>query len=511
MANAARRDSHMQWRPAGIACACALACAATVHAETRPAYSGKIEGALLGAPATFDPAAAQSHAELTIAELVFDTLYTIGLGGDAEPHLALGPPVLDATKLNARIAIRKGVKFHDGTTLTPADVAGSLIRARNGPGRWALAPIASVKPVADAIEIVLTSPIDVATLLALAPAAITRPGRTSGARPVGSGPFEIEAHDPGANGKLVLRAFEHHFAGRPYLDRLTLRWHDKPDTEATRFQTDQSQLSARGVAAFTSGQPKFESSFVVGPRSVLVFVGFGKNHAAITGDVGFRRALDLALDRGALAASVNRGEQPVPAGEPVPFDSGGGQPSVVVNNGDLAQAKAALVGAGSRVAALAPGNLPQLMLEILYEETRPDDREIALRVEHALDKLGVNASLRGVSAAELRDRAARGATDLWIGQLVAPVKAKTSWPWWSAGFAIAGSDWASTKLAAGELATDTGHAAARSRFAAAQPIVPIMFRGIKMWHRGDLRGLRFDATGRPCFADLFVFGHPIKP
>ena len=494
-----------------IAIAIAVAGVATADAETRPAYSGKVEGWLLGAPATFDPAAAQSHAEVTIAELAFDTLYEIGLAGDIEPHLAIGPPELDATKLLAKIAIRKGVKFHDGTTLTPADVAGSLVRARNGAGRWALAPIAQVKPAGDSIEITLTAAVDVATLLALAPAAIARPGRAPGARPIGTGPFEIEAYDPGADGKLVLKAFEQHFAGRAYVDRLTLRWSDKPDAEPTRFQTDQSQLSARGVAAFAAGQPKFVSNFVIGPKSLLLFIGFGRKHAAVTGDVAFRRALDLALDRGALATSVNRGEQVLPAGEPVPVEAGGARPSGAVSHGDLAQAKAALAIAATRVAALAPANLPQLALEISYEETRPDDREIAERVERALDKLGITATLRGVPAAELRDRAARGTTDLWIGQLVAPVRSETSWPWWSAAFAIAGSNWASTKLAAGELARPSGHAAAQREFATAKPIIPIMFRGIKMWHRGDIRGLRFDATGRPCFAELFVFGHPTKP
>jgi hypothetical protein len=36
-----------------------------------------------------------------------------------------------------------------------------------------------------------------------------------------------------------------------------------------------------------------------------------------------------------------------------------------------------------------------------------------------------------------------------------------------------------------------------------------MFRSIRLWHRTDVRGVSFDATGRPCFADLFLFGAPV--
>jgi hypothetical protein len=31
-----------------------------------------------------------------------------------------------------------------------------------------------------------------------------------------------------------------------------------------------------------------------------------------------------------------------------------------------------------------------------------------------------------------------------------------------------------------------------------------------LWHRSDVRGVSFDASGRPCYADLFYFGTPVK-
>ncbi len=476
--------------------------ATTVSAETRPRYAGKIDGALLGAPATLDPVAARSHAELTVTGMIFDTLYRIEITGAVEPRLAAGKPDLDASRLVAKIPIRKGARFHDGSVLTTADVAASLDRARNGAGRWALSPIVTIKYGPDDVELTLRAPVDVATMLALSPSAITKQGRAPAAKPIGTGPFKLETLDR-VNKKLVLEAFEDHFAGRTYLDRVTLHWFDKSDTEAKRFETDDSQLSSRGVAAFTGSQPKYRAGAVDGPKALLVYVGFGKKHADVLREPAFRRALDFALDRNALV-SVNRGEAVLPAGEPVPVEAGAPMPSPQVRTGDLAFARTALADAAKRVPALRPSSASQLTLEISFEDTRPDDREIAERVARALNKLGIGATLSAISGTELRDRIARGTTDLYIDQLAAPLH--VGWAWWSAAFAAGGDDWAATQLAGGKLTMT----AARTQFAARRPIVPLMFRGVRMWHRADLRGLRFDGTGRPCLEEVFIFGVPVK-
>jgi len=493
-----------------IVLALALACS-LAGAETRPRYTGRIEGSLLGAPATLDPVVARTHAELTVVGLIYDNLYRIELStGRIEPRLAAGPPEPTAQKTVVRIPLRKGVKFHDGSALTGADVAASLDRARTGGGKWALAGIAGVKAEADAIEITLRSPSlvdEIAVALALAPAAVTRQGKPPGVRPIGTGPFELESFDR-ANNRLSLKAFEDHFAGRTYLDRVVLHWYDKPDAEAKRFEFDNLQLSARGPAVFLGGQPKYRAGAVDGPRSLLIYVGFGRRHAAVLRDLAFRRALDLALERNALA-SVNKGQPAdpfaVPAGDPIPVEVGASPPSQLVRTGDLGQARAALAEAARRVPALAPSAIPQLVLEIAFEDTRPDDREIAERISRALGKLGVGATLMPMSATDLRDRVGRGAVDLHIGQLAAPLDRRLGWAWLSAAFDAGGEGWGA-QLAAGQLGFD----AARKQFAIRRPILPLMFRGVRMWHRSDLRGLRFDAMGRACLEDVFLFGQPAR-
>jgi peptide/nickel transport system substrate-binding protein len=470
--------------------------AGTAHAELRPRYGGTVEATLLGAPATYDPVAARSHAEVTVIGMVFDTLYVLGPDGAPRPHLAAAPPVFDERRTTVRIELKKGVVFHDGTALTAGDVAASLERARTTL-RYALPIVTAVRAEGDAVELSLAAPSsDLAALLALPQLSITKGGRAPAAKVIGSGPFALEQSEPTRH-RLVLRAFDNHFAGRPFIDRLELRWYDTPDGEARRFETGNAHTSTRGVSAFAGGAPTFVARDVTGPQALLVYVGFGATHATLEHDPAFRRALDLSLARGGLG-SIGSGEQVVPTRTPVPnalpLDAAG-------KTGDLDKARAALAEAAKHTPDLArPG---AVRLEILVEDTRPDDRDIAERVGLALDKLGIAWSVTAVTAQVLRERTAAGRVDLWIGQLVEPVAATSVW--WGAAFAAGGDAWPVAALQTGSLDV----VQAEKAFADRVPVVPLMFRSIRLWYRSDLHGIAFDSLGRPCFEDAFLFGSPV--
>lgn len=459
-----------------------LALAATAHAESRPHYGGAVEATLLGAPASFDPVAAKSHAELTVAGLVFDTLYRFGPDGVAIPHLAAALPVFDEKHTTARIEIVKGVTFHDGSPVTARDVAASIERARLAQ-RYALAIVTGVRAEADAVELSLAAPpADLPMLLALPQLSITKAGKPPGAKPIGSGPFAVAEVDL-AHHRLALRAFDAHFAGRPYLDHLELRWYDTADGEARRFQTGNAHTSTRGAAAFAGGTPSFVTREIAGPEAVLIYAGTRR-------DAAFRRALDLALARGGLG-SITSGEQVTPTRVPVP---NGPALDALGKTGDLDRAR--------DEARKSPG-LDHAKLEILVEDTRPDDALIAERVGLALDRLGVQWSVAAVPAREWRERVTSGKADLWIGQIVEPASPQL---WWGAAFAAGGDDWPVAALQTNSLDL----AAAQKAFAEREPIIPLMFRSVRLWYRSDVHGIVFDALGRPCFADAFMFGAPAR-
>jgi ABC-type transport system substrate-binding protein len=467
----------------------------TAHAETRPRYGGTVEATLLGAPVSFDPTTVQTHADLTVSDLLFDTLYKNG-----QPHVAAALPDVDKTK--ATITLRKGIVFHDGSKLTSADVVASLERVRATSARWALAPIASISAKdAETIELVVRAPVELTTLLALPLTAITKSGKPPTAEKIiGSGPFLVESFDR-AKKRLRLRAFEEHFAGRPYLDALVLGWYDTADGEARRFEAGVTQISARGTGAFSGAQPKFRAEDVEGPAALLVYVGFGKARADVTSDRAFRRAVDHALAREALK-TVTSGERVVPTRAPVPIEAGG--PSLTARHSDLQAAQAALGEAAKRVKALAPDKLGALKLSIYVDETRPDDREIAERVVRALDKLGIASAVIAEPAPQFRDRIVKGTADLYINQLSMPITNASLW--WAGAFAAGGDSWAMQQLATGTV----DPISAQKHFSAGLPIVPLIFRAVRIWHRTDVRGLVFDASGRPCFAEVHLFGEPQK-
>ncbi len=472
-------------------------------AEGRPRYGGAIEGALLGAPVASDPQAAQTHAELTVADLVFDTLYRLDPAGRTFPHLAAAPIALDAAGTTATIALRPAVRFHDGSPLAASDVAASLERLRTGGARWILPGVTAARAVApDTVELVLGAPVpNLEALLALPQTAVTRGGRAPQAY-VGTGPFRVEAIDHGRK-LLRLRAFEDHFAGRPYLEQLELRWHATPDAEARRFESGAAQVSARGAGAFATSVPLYRAREVEGPAALLVFVGFGAARPELARSVELRRAIDLALARDPLK-SVTSGERVAPAREPVPAEAGGAAPTAAARGGDPAAAQAQLAAAARTVRALAPSVRGQLELEILIEETRPDDRELANYLVYALHGLGLRSKITALPAQTFRARVAGGRADLWIGQTALPIASAPLW--WAAAFA-AGGDLATAEAAA---RGDLDSALARQVFERRLPILPLVFRSIRLWHRTDVRGLRLDASGRPGFADVFVHGQPVR-
>lgn len=497
---AAQPVSRAVVRAAAVVAIAALAAPARpIAAETRPGYGGEVVASLLGEPATLDPVTARGEAEITLTALVFDALYRAQPDGTIAPHLAVALPAVTAT--TARITVRT-VELHGGGTLGPTDVVASLERLRASKAGWILAGVGAASVDGSDVVLALDHAIpELAARLALPQAAITPRGAAIGTTGVvGSGPFSLVQLDRKRR-RVVLRAFDRHFAGRPYLDQLELSWFVAPDAEVRRFEIGGAHLSLRGATMFTGHKPKYKSAEIEGPDSLLVFVGFGAAHPAVTGNRDLRRALSLALSRAGFA-TIGAGERVTLAGGPLPVDFGGTAPTAADRAGDLAAAQTALRAAAAKVDALAPAKLAALSLEVLVDASQPDGREVAERVVRALDKLGIAAAITELGATQLAERVGAGRCDLWIGQL--PAGAAEPSLLWAAAFAAGGDAWARAQLAKGALDPK----AAATEFAARLPIVPLYHRSVRVTHRTDLRDVGVDASGRIGFADAFFFGGP---
>jgi len=77
---------------------------------------------------SLDPAAASRVGVLQVLSGLGDPLYSIDAGGRPRPRLAAALPQLSPDGLRARIRLRAGVRFHDGTPLDAAALVFSLRR-----------------------------------------------------------------------------------------------------------------------------------------------------------------------------------------------------------------------------------------------------------------------------------------------------------------------------------------------------------------------------------------------
>lgn len=109
------------WLKTAAAAGAFLAMAGMAQAE------GTFRYATVGEPPTLDQQVVTSDLATTIAQHVFEGLYTFDASNSPVPLLAAGETISDDGKV-ITIALREGVKFHNGQDLTSADVVASLQR-----------------------------------------------------------------------------------------------------------------------------------------------------------------------------------------------------------------------------------------------------------------------------------------------------------------------------------------------------------------------------------------------
>lgn len=486
--------------PLAALLAVVVTAAPAARGEGRPEYGGDVVGSLLGEPSTLDPVHARTHAEVTLVSLIFDTLYRFDDKGRVRPHLASALPRISADRLTAHIPLVSGVTFHDGGPLSAADVAASLQRlAGDARAGWLLAPVRGVRAGEGEVIIDLRRDTpELAQLLAAPQTSITPRGAApAGDRAIGTGPFALRVIDRRAR-RVVLGAFDGHFAGRPYLDTVELDWFQDPDEEARRYERGLTHMSLRGAVAFSGHQPKFATDEVEGPATLLVFVGFGRAHKPVENSRDFRHALSLSVARTGFRG-VGTGERVVPAVYPDAVDIGGEATDRADRSERPAEARAALARAARRVPQLA-GAASKLDLEVLIDKSRPDDREVAEKVVAALYRLGVRSHIVALATPAFAAHTQRGACDLYIGQLATPVPVPALAT--AAAFAVGGDDWTRRMLTKARLRPD----GARVWFDQRLPILPLFHRAVRVHFRHDLRGVGFDGTTRLGLADVFARG-----
>ena len=97
---------------------------AQTPAREQPRFGGVLKVAMIGEPPSLDPLWNAANITFQIMSHVFETLYAFDKDWSAIPHLAAGHTVSDGGR-RYTIALRKGVRFHNGKEVTSADVVAS--------------------------------------------------------------------------------------------------------------------------------------------------------------------------------------------------------------------------------------------------------------------------------------------------------------------------------------------------------------------------------------------------
>ena len=167
--------------------------------------------ATIGEPPTLDPMVSTADLVGTITQHVFETLYTFDKSWKVTPLLADALPTISADGKQYTIALRAGVKFHDGSDLTAEDAVASLKRWMKlaSRGKQAAGFIESVEAAGpSSLKITLKQPYaPLMSLLAFNNSAAAIMPAEALATPlkevIGTGPYKLKEHKPDQYVQLV--------------------------------------------------------------------------------------------------------------------------------------------------------------------------------------------------------------------------------------------------------------------------------------------------------------------
>ena len=302
-------------------------------------------------PTGLDPttSAAASISEVTLYN-IYETLTKINENGSVTPLLAESWDVSPDLKTYT-FRLRKGVKFQNGEPFNAQAVKFSFERAGSDKStnkdKRTFAAI-GVQVIDDYTVVLLTKEIDPDFPFALgqATAIIVEPksAETNAARPVGTGPYKLDAYNKGAS--LVLGKWpEYRNPGQAKIAKVTFRFISDAAAQA-------ASLMAGDVDVFPRAGTRIVAQFKNNPQFQVILAGSrAKTILAINNakkpldDVRVRRAILAAVDRKAIIEGAADGFG-TPIGSHYVPGAAGFVDTTAVNPFDIEKAKKLLAEAG---------------------------------------------------------------------------------------------------------------------------------------------------------------------
>src|SRR5438876_3452259 len=286
---------------------------ATVQAET-PRRGGVLLAAIAADAPSLDPHQEQTFATIELVAPLYSTLIQIDplsypkIIGDAASEWKIAPDGLTYT-----FKLRGGIRLHDGSPLTAADVKATYDKIVFPPvgvrsiRKNAYGAIASVE-APDASTVVFKLKYPSASLLAnlASPWNVIYPKKYLDKDPnyfktnvVGSGPFKFKSHTRGSTFEGV-RNPDYFIKDRPYLDGYKFFVSTETSVRAAALRSGRAWIEFRTMPAaeVESIRKTLGDRVVVQDTPATGVLGIAMNYAVKPfNDVRVRKALTLAIDR----------------------------------------------------------------------------------------------------------------------------------------------------------------------------------------------------------------------
>ncbi|HET6449098.1 MAG TPA: ABC transporter substrate-binding protein [Conexibacter sp.] len=368
-------------------------------------------------------------------------VYDIGIGlGEAQtdfgPVMSSSRPVprafdrwsISKDGLTYTFHVRQGMKMHDGTLVTPSDVAYSYNRllGTNSGGRWATNNILKdTKPFrvegenvimhADRPSVLATQMLFADTFAIVDKEDVEK--HATRADPWAerwlsknlanaSGPYILESHTK--DQELVLRAIKDYWAGPPAYDRIV--WKIVPSG------AERLSLLKAGAVDMAMGLTPQQIASLRGTDGITISDGPTYRQTAmlinttrpVLGDLKLRQAISYGINYDDIIANsysgaAVRSNGPVPSGSPfgLPADAG------YAYDGDRAKQ------------LLGESGYDGTPISIIYSNDSVALGDVAVRVKSQLEALGIKIRLEPLNNAVYDERQARGKFDMLIDDILA--------------------------------------------------------------------------------------------
>ncbi|MFA6407862.1 MAG: peptide ABC transporter substrate-binding protein [Candidatus Paceibacterota bacterium] len=370
--------------------------------EKIPTYGGSLVEGTVGSPQFINPLLAISDADRDLATLTHSGLMRLSGSGTLVPELAENYTI-SADGKTYTFALRKGMKFSDGTPVTADDVVFTVKKAQDPALKspeyadWSGVNVVAVD--SQTVQFTLSKPYAPflgLTTMGILPSRLWQgisdaefPFSSLETSPVGTGPFKVASVSRNASGliqSVSLIGNPYYISGKPYLDSIRFNFYSNTE-DLARALTSGAIESAYGVT--TPGA-------MTAPYARVFGVFFNQSENPVYARTEVRKALSLAIDRQDIISSMLSGNA-TPIMGPVP--PGGGVIQAPVPQPNIPSASAAILRAAGwtydgDARAWKNAKVPQTLDKVTIRTSNvPELKNVAGAVKASWEKLGISVTV----------------------------------------------------------------------------------------------------------------------